>query len=133
LIHHAEGEARPTLRLRKDEQIRCVLDHGLLFRGKHLLARLISSEKVSPLLIEKGPFLAVVISRKKSKRAVARNRMRRQLREAFRKNHGILSEQTACVLIARHVDKKISYQELEKDLLEIIFNYREKSEPKSAV
>jgi len=133
LIHHTEGEAQPTLRLRKDEQIRCVLDHGLLFRGKHLLARLIPSEKVSPLLNEKGPFLAVVISRKKSKRAVARNRMRRQLREAFRKKYGILPEQTACVLIARHVDKKISYQELEQDLLEIIFNYREKSESKPAI
>jgi len=126
LIHHTEGEAQPKLRLRKDEQIRCVLDQGLLFRGKHLLARLIPSEKVSPPLNEKGPFLAVVISRKKSKRAVARNRMRRQLREAFRKNHSGLPEQTACVLVARHVDKKVSYQELEQDLLEIIFNYREK-------
>lgn len=113
------------MRLRKNEQIRCVLDNGVLVRGKYILARLISSEKVSPSLNRKGPFLAVVISRKKEKRAVARNRMKRQLRESFRKNSTLVSEQTACVIVAKQVDKKISYDELEKDFLNLISKYRE--------
>ncbi len=125
MIENTEDRARPDLRLRKDEQIRCVLDRGVLLRGKHLLARLLASQKVTPPLAGSGPFLAVVISRKKSKRAVARNRMRRQIREAFRKKHLELPGQTACVIVARHVDKKISYQELEQDLLELICNYRD--------
>lgn len=51
--------------------------------------------------------------------------MRRQIREAFRKKYTELPGQTACVIVARHVDKKISYQELEQDLLELICNYRD--------
>lgn len=125
MIHDAKDRPRPDLRLRKDEQIRSVLEHGVLLRGKHLLARLLSSQKVTPPLAGSGPFLAVVISRKKSKRAVARNRMRRQIREAFRKKQMEIPGQTACVIVARHVDKKISYQELEQDLLDLICNYRE--------
>ena len=113
-------KAGAKLRLRKDRQIRFVLDKGRLFRGQHVLLRALPSDEIKPLLDGKGPFLAVVISRKKEKKAVARNRMKRQLREVFRQNQAEIPDATAYVLIARHVDKKISYRELKQDFLNLI-------------
>ncbi len=114
------SRAGAKLRLRKDRQIRIVLEKGRLFRGKHVLLRMLPVSEIKPTIEEEGPFLAVVISRKKAKKAVSRNRMRRQLREIFRLRQSEIPHATACVLIARHVDKKISYSELEQDFLNLI-------------
>jgi len=119
--------------LRQDGQIRFVLENGLLFRAERILARVSPSDKIFPPTEGRGPFLAVVISRKKAKRAVVRNRMKRQLREAFRKKVDGLPEKTAWVLIARRAEKKTLYRDLEQDLSEIIKKYREKSESKTTV
>lgn len=106
-------------RLRKDRQIRFVLEKGRLFRGQHLLLRALPSREIKPPPEGLGPFLAVVISRKKEKKAVARNRMKRQLREIFRLNQVEIPSGTAYVLIARNVGKKISYAELRQDFLNL--------------
>ncbi len=108
------------LRLRKDRQIRIVLEKGRLFRGNHVLLRTLPAGEINPPVEGKGPFLAIVISRKKEKKAVARNRMKRQLKEIFRLKQAEIPGETAYVLIARHVDKKISYDDLEQDFSNLI-------------
>ncbi len=113
-------KAGAKLRLRKDRQIRFVLEKGRLFRGQHVLLRALPSLEIKPALDGQGPFLAVVISRKKEKKAIARNRMKRQLREVFRLNQAEIPGETAYVLIARHVDKKVSYSDLKQDFLNLI-------------
>lgn len=114
------AKAGVDLRLRKDRQIRFVLEHGTFFRGQHVLLRVIPADQVQPPLEGQGPFLAVVISRKKEKKAVARNRMKRQLREIFRLRKSEIKAATAYVLIARQVDKKTTYAELEQDFLKLV-------------
>lgn len=108
------------LRLKKNRQIRFVLEKGQLLRGRHVLLRALQISKIFPPHEGQGPLLAVVISKKKEKKAVARNRMKRQLREIFRLRQAEISSETAYVLVARNVDKKISYQDLEKDFLELL-------------
>ena len=114
------SESGKKLRLRKDRQIRFVLEKGQLFRGAHVLLRALQISKISPPYEGRGPLLAVVISKKKEKKAVVRNRMKRQLREIFRIKQAEASSECAYVLVARKVDKKTSYQELEKDFLELL-------------
>lgn len=111
-------------RLRKDSQIKRVLEKGILLRGQNVLVRQLPSEQVYPPLEGKGPFLAIVISRKKEKNAVRRNRMKRQIREIFRKEKQRFLTKTAYVVIARQVLKKTTYREIEKDFFENIFKNR---------
>lgn len=113
-------KAGKSLVLRKDRQIRFVLENGFFLRGKHIALRFLPSHRISPPINGSGPFLAVVISRRKEKRAVCRNRMKRQLREIFRRRQNEIPSHTAFVAIARQVDKKTQYQELEDDFLKLI-------------
>ena len=114
------SESGAKLRLKKDRQIRFVLEQGQLFRGRHVLLRALQISKIFPPHEGQGPLLAVVISKKKEKKAVIRNRMKRQLREIFRLKQAEISSENAYVLVARKVDKKTSYHDLEKDFLELL-------------
>lgn len=111
---------KADLRLRKDRQIRFVLEHGKVFRGQHFLLRIFEAGKIIPAPEGKGPFLAVVISRKREKKAAARNRTKRRLREIFRKNAEFISPGTACVVVAKQIDKRTDFHELENDFLKLI-------------
>ena len=106
-------------RLRKDAQIRQVLDKGQPLRGRDFLLRILPSREIIPQPAGTGPFFAVVISRKKEKRATARNRMKRRLREIFRKWCGELPDGSACVAVVRSCGRS-SFQEIEKDFLDTI-------------
>jgi|GEM_PF-7042136 len=111
--------------LRKDRQIRFVLENGFLFRGKHLILRALPAHKINPPKEGKGPFLAVVISRKKEKKAVLRNWMKRRLREIFRLQHTEIPQGHAYVAVARGVDKKATYSDLEQDFMNLIAKSKE--------
>ncbi len=108
------------IRLRKDGQIRQVLNAGAALRGRFLFLRRLPAAKIKPEIQGAGPFFAAVISRKREKRAVLRNRMKRQLREIFKKHRDKLDCGAAYVFIARQCAKKISYQDLERDFLEMV-------------
>ncbi len=112
-------------RLRKDRQIRFVLEKGFLFRGQHILLRALSSKKIHPPLEGSGPFLAVVISRKKEKKAVHRNKMKRRLREIFRKRRDQIPGGMAFVAVAREVNRDATYEAIEKDFISLISKSRE--------
>lgn len=120
------AKAGADLRLRKDRQIRFVLENGKFFRGQHVLLRALPAHEIKPQLSGQGSFLAVVISRKKEKKAVARNKMKRRLREIFRLRQAEIQKATAFVLVARQVDKNASYNELEQDFLKLIEKSKEK-------
>lgn len=117
-------QAGAKFRLQKDRQIRFVLENGKFFRGQHILLRSLPADKIFPPREGTGPFLAVVISRKKEKKAVLRNRMKRQLREIFRLHAGEIPSAMAYVAIARHGGKTL-YRELENDFLNLICKSKE--------
>ncbi len=121
MIAGGEGD----FRLRKDRQIRFVLEKGRLFRGQKIILRALPSDKINPPIEKSGSFLAVVISSKREKRAVRRNRMKRQLREIFRTKQSEIPQQKAYVVVVRQVDKQTTYQELEKDFLNLIQKSKE--------
>ena len=113
------------LRLRKDRQIRFVLENGFLFRGKHIILRALPANKINPPLEGPGPFLAIVISRKKEKKAVWRNWMKRRLREIFRLQRTEIPHGKAYVAVARAIDKKATYLDLEQDFMNLIAKSKE--------
>ncbi len=58
-----------------------------------------------------------VVSTKISKKAVERNKIRRQLQEIIRLNLEKIKQSVDVVVIAKHGIKGRQYQEIEKDLL----------------
>lgn len=61
--------------------------------------------------------LGVVVTRKLDKRAVRRNRLKRQLREIFRLNRSNLRSPLDIVIIARRGSLALKYWEIENEIL----------------
>jgi ribonuclease P protein component len=64
---------------------------------------------------------AVIVSKKTCRKAVPRNRLRRQIQEAIRRNLPILKRPMNALVIARPSAKDHAFQEMEKDIV-TIFN-----------
>ena len=75
---------------------------------------------------ESGPRFVVVVSTKYDKRAVRRNRIRRQVKEILRQGFTAQAypHKIAAVIIPLKSDKEISFTDLEKDLLILLKKIR---------
>ncbi len=62
--------------------------------------------------------LGVTVSRRVSRRAVDRNRIKRRLREIFRRERGVLPDGVDVVLVARPAALDASYETLRSAFLE---------------
>ncbi len=65
------------------------------------------------------PRLGVVVSKKVSKKAVVRNKIKRQIREIFRLNQNKMSA-IDLVVIAKQVAEESTYQQIETNLLKAL-------------
>lgn len=65
---------------------------------------------------EDGPRLGITVSTKIDKRAVVRNRIKRLIREVFRKNRGRF-DGFDIVVIARKDASNVPYKDIERELL----------------
>lgn len=100
----------PSLRLKKSKQFRKVQNEGQKHFSKYLL-----------LIVHKGLYpharIGITITTKIDKRAVVRNKLKRRIREAFRKFQDDILGSFDLVVIARQNATERSYQEIEDELL----------------
>ena len=88
--------------------IQSLFNQGKPFKSGSILALWIESEEDAIL------FTAPI---KKFKKAVSRNRIKRLMREAWRKNETQLNKSIALVYTSNEI---LSYDEIEKDIINII-------------
>lgn len=93
-------------RLLKTSEFKFVFKNGIKYKGNYLLIFCIAGGT--------GKF-GVVVSKKVSKKAVIRNRLKRRLREIYRTNKSVLPENVNIVAVALAEAVKVSYNELEED------------------
>lgn len=92
-----------TARLRKSSEFHAVQQKAQRVYCKHFL-----------LLITKGQTpssrLGITVTRKINKRAVIRNKIKRRLRDIFRRNRHLLRENFDLIIIARKNAADLTYQ-----------------------
>ena len=93
-------------RLLKASDFKFVFQNGTKYKGKYLLMFSVSGDTRK---------FGVVVSKKVSKKAVVRNKIKRCLREIYRTNKYVLPEGTDIVIVALAGAVRVNYNELEKD------------------
>ena len=71
------------------------------------------------VLISKSRKLGIIISKKVSKSAVRRNKIKRQIRELYRTNKFRIPDNIRIILIALSQAEKSSFDEISEDILQI--------------
>ena len=102
-------------RLRKPGEFRRVSSDGARYAGSHLivLQKVIVGDEV------KNPRIGLTVSRKVGN-AVVRNRVKRRLREWFRRSRASIPPRSETVVIARASAARASYQELTAELERLV-------------
>lgn len=112
------GLAGPDRRLRRTQRIRssltfeAIFKAGVRFAGRSMVLWVQRTE-------EEYTRLGVVAARRTFRRAVDRNRAKRRLREAFRRNRFRLNSGADVVLLARHAVLEMNFAALEQDLMRL--------------
>jgi len=107
--------------LKKSSAIKAVLDNGICFRAK----------SVNIYILKKpgsGFNKAAFICKKAlhQKKSVLRNRIRRILREAYRKTKHILLTGHDIIIIGTRITKETLSVEIEKEILDVFKKYSKK-------
>ncbi|MBU1018280.1 ribonuclease P protein component [Patescibacteria group bacterium] len=96
----------------------CIGNHDVidsLFRKGDLFKNHFFIFKFKRVIGEPSQF-AVSVSKKIHKKAVKRNKLRRQVQEALRLNLPLLKTQIKVLIIARPASEKISYDEINRSI-----------------
>lgn len=113
------GQSRVRFKFRRSSRLRraCEFGHvkagGKSWTGRHLVLAVVRHEENLPARIG-------IITARRIGAAVIRNRVRRRLRELFRKNQHRLCRGIWIVTIARASSATASFADLERDWLRLI-------------
>jgi ribonuclease P protein component len=97
-----------SYRLRKSKDFESTYRKGRLFDGRLILAR-INQNSLGHARV------GIIVSKKVSKKAVQRNKIRRQIRDIIRSNILSCVDGYDLAIIAKPISAKASYSEIEDD------------------
>ncbi len=101
-------------RLKKNDAIKAVLDHGICYRSKSINIYVLKRPDAD---VNKAAFICKkALHQKKS---VLRNRVRRLLREAYRKTKHILPAGYDIVIIGTRIMKGALSREIEREIIDV--------------
>ena len=86
-------QSKKIKRLKGNKKFSTVFNASSVFKGDFLILRLIKNDKIQHLEV------AVAVSKKLFKRAVDRNKIKRLLREAIKKNENYISFSGHCLFL----------------------------------
>ena len=100
--------------LKGDKTFQRVFKQGSQFGNRHFYFYYIANQ-------ENKNHLGIIVSKKVSKKAVVRNRVRRRIREAFRLSQPELKQGYNMIIIAKNRCADASYAELAKSLSHLFY------------
>ncbi|MGF1479436.1 MAG: ribonuclease P protein component [Cyanophyceae cyanobacterium] len=104
----------PSNRLRKRQDFRRVYQHGICLHSSHLILRALASSQLS------SPLIGISISQKVSKKAVIRNRLKRQIRGVFRDLLPLLSPDWKIVVVVKPKAIECRYEDFLRELKQLL-------------
>ncbi len=116
-------------RLKDHRNFRQVYQAGKTYKSSHLVLRILSSSTLSNSDAPPPTRFGITISRKVSKKAVVRNRLKRQIRSAIRTLLPQVSSGWQVIIIVRHHAIECNYEHFLRELkqlliqAEIIYGY----------
>lgn len=107
-------------RLLKKKDFHSVLEKGRFINNKFLYVKLIKNNKDSCRF-------GIIVSKKISKKAVVRNKIKRQIREIIRKNIPFIinQEQLDLIIIAKKEITEKSFTQIEEDINQTLKNVKQ--------
>ncbi|MDO4287632.1 MAG: ribonuclease P protein component [Eubacterium sp.] len=103
--------------LKKQKDFQQLYQKGKVFGNRNLVIYYLKNGKDTNRL-------GIVVSKKISNRAVVRNKIRRQIKEAYRQNASGFSQGYDLILIAKASCKEAPYQVIEKSLGHLFYKQR---------
>jgi ribonuclease P protein component len=100
-------------RLKKKKDFENIFKNGKTFRSKNITVKYLFNE------IEDNK-IGFVVSKKFSKKATERNKVKRRLREIVRKNKKQIKKGVDIILIALPSLKGLTFEEIEKEIKNIL-------------
>jgi len=103
-------------RLKKKKDFETIFKSGKLIKGKDILVKYLYNK-------EEDSKIGFIVSKKVSKKATERNKIKRRFREIIRANKEKIKKGLGIIIIALPSSKKLSFKEIDseiKNILEII-------------
>ena len=107
-------------RLRDRRDFRAIYSQGIRQNSLHLILRALSTSKLEQKLLIEPTRLGISISQKVSKKAVVRNRIKRQIRAAFRELLPIISPGWKIVIVVRSRAIECKYEHFLRELKQLL-------------
>ncbi|XTZ10631.1 MAG: ribonuclease P protein component [cyanobacterium endosymbiont of Rhopalodia yunnanensis] len=104
-------------RLKKPKDFQAVYKRGQLYKGSHLLMRVLSRKHQTMIPIPTQ--FGISISQKISKKAVVRNRLKRQIKTVIRSLLPIISPGLEVVITVRHSQSECNYEYFLRELKQL--------------
>ena len=107
-------------RLRDRQDFRDIYSQGISQKSLHLILRALSASKLEGQILREPTRLGVSISQKVSKKAVIRNRIKRQIQAAFRELLPKISPGWKIVIVVRSRAIECKYEHFLRELEQLL-------------
>ncbi|MDD3386669.1 MAG: ribonuclease P protein component [Candidatus Pacebacteria bacterium] len=100
-------------RLKKKKEFETVFKNGKTVRSKNIISKYFKSE-------DNKTKIGFIVSKKVSKKAVERNKIKRRLRASVRENKEMIKDGMNIIIIALPSIKEVPYSEINNDIKSIL-------------
>ena len=111
---------QPQQRLRHQRVFEIIFKHGSLVKGRLLNVWVYQGPEIFQEPSDARPKLGVIVSRKTDLRATRRNRWKRMIREAFRRQQSAIKRGVAVLIQSKKQPQIPAYKAIEEELKKIL-------------